>query len=116
MAGRIRNRRELRKQTDQAEQAEGAGATPTAAPRAKRKPAAPKAKKARKPKEAPRQRVRWGVFDGGMKQVAIFDYKQRAAADQKVLELNTRKKGDYFLQMVKEPMPDPAPAASLGVE
>jgi hypothetical protein len=44
-----------------------------------------------------------------MKQVAIFDYNQRAAAEDKLADLLCRKKGLYFLQVVKEPMPEPAP-------
>jgi hypothetical protein len=53
-------------------------------------------------------RVRWGVFDGSMKQVAIFDYNQRAAADEKAAELAAKKNSAFFLQMVKEPMQEPA--------
>jgi hypothetical protein len=41
-----------------------------------------------------------------MKQVAIFDYNQRAAADEKIADLIARKKGIHFLQIVKEPMPE----------
>jgi hypothetical protein len=142
MAGRILNRRELRKQADEAEAREspqdpeaadeddevddtgdaggdedegsGAGTEDGAddeAPRPAKKPAkaeAPAAK-ARKPKVAPRMRARWGVFDASMKQVAIFDHNQRAAADQKAAELAARKNGTFFLQLVKEPMPEPAP-------
>ena len=44
-----------------------------------------------------------------MKQVAVFDYSQRGAADQKLADLNAKKAGGYFLQMVKEPMPTPPP-------
>ena len=58
------------------------------------------------------QRARWGVFDSGMKQVAIFDYNQRAAADQKVADLTAKKNGTFFLQVVKEAMPDAIPAES----
>jgi hypothetical protein len=64
-------------------------------------------RKARPKKAPPRLRARWGVFDLGMKQVAVFDYNQRAAADEKLAHLNERKKGFYFLQLVKEPMPEP---------
>ena len=150
MAGRILNRRELRKQADEAEaresqqdpeaadeddevddtdeagedEAEGPGAdtedgADDEAPRPAKKPAkakapAAKARKPRKPQVAPRMRARWGVFDGSMKQVAVFDYKDRPAADAKVADLlATRKTGTFFLQMVKEPMPEdaaPAPA------
>jgi hypothetical protein len=145
MAGRILNRRELRKQADEAEarespqdseaadeddevedtgdagededegpDADTEGGADDEAPRPAKKPAkakapAAKARKPRKPKAAPRMRVRWGVFDDSMKQVAIFDFNQRAAADAKAAELAAKKKGTFFLQMVKEPMPEPAP-------
>ena len=145
MAGRILNRRELRKQADEAEarksrqdseaadedaevedtgnaggdEDEGPGADTEGgvddeSPRPARKPAqakppAAKARKPRKPKVPPRRRARWGVFDASMKQVAIFDYNQRAAADEKAAELAAKKNGTFFLQLVKEPMPEPAP-------
>ena len=79
MTGQILNRRELRRQADQAEQpgAVAPDAAPAEVPpekqaKAKKAPAAPKAKKPRKPKTPPRLRARWGVFNGAMKQVAIF--------------------------------------------
>jgi hypothetical protein len=145
MAGRILNRRELRKQADEAEarespqdseaadeddevegtgdagedEDEGLGADTEGgaddeSPRPARKPAqakapAAKARKPRKPKAVPRMRARWGVFDASMRQVAIFDYNQRAAADEKAAELAAKKNGTFFLQMVKEPMSEPAP-------
>ena len=117
MAGRILNRRELRKQ------AEGVGQTEAIAPEAvpadvapakkktRARPATPaKPRAARAKKAPPRMRARWGLFDQGMKQVAIFDYNQRAAADEKLADLLAKKKGLHFLQIVKEPMPEPAPA------
>ena len=51
-----------------------------------------------------------------MKQVAIFDYNQRAAADEKLADLNTRKKPGHFLQIVKEPMAEPEPVAEPAPE
>jgi hypothetical protein len=54
------------------------------------------------------------VFDGGMKQVAIFDYKQRAAAEEKAADLRARKSGVFFLQIVKGPMPEPPGGAVPG--
>jgi hypothetical protein len=119
MAGRTRNIRELRAQAEQADRlaAEAAAAGPPAqAAGAKqagaKAPAAPRAKKPRKPKVPPRLCARWGVFDGGMRQVATFDYNQRAAAQAKLDELASRNKGLHFLQIVKEPMPEAAPAAA----
>jgi len=117
MAGRILNRRELRKQADEAEQLAPPVPTETAAAPPKKKartksttPAKPRAPRAKK--APPRMRARWGVFDQSMKQVAIFDYNQRAAADQKLADLLGRNKGVHFLQIVKEPMPEPEPAAA----
>jgi hypothetical protein len=114
MAGRTLNRRELRKQADQAEQSGAESADAVVVPSVKKKakakaPAAPRVRKARPKKAPPRLRARWGVFDTGMKQVAIFDYSQRAAAEAKLADLLTKKKGIYFLQIVKEPMPEPEP-------
>jgi hypothetical protein len=152
MAGRILNRRELRKQADEAEarespqdseandeddevedtgdagvdEDEGPGAdtedgaddesprpakkpAKAKAPAAKAKAPAAKPRKPRKPKAAPRMRARWGVFDAAMRLVAIFDYNQRAAADEKAAELAAKKNGSFFLQLVKESMPELAP-------
>ena len=129
MAGRTLNRRELRRQSDAAEAASREGAedeaeategseeegdeeAPATKAKAKAKPKA--SRKARKPKATPRMRARWGVFDSSIKQVAVYDYKDRAAADAKVAALlATRKTGTFFVQMVKEPMAEdaaPAPA------
>jgi hypothetical protein len=77
------------------------------APATKRKPRAKKL--------PPRMRALWGIFDAGMKQVAIFDYNQRAAADEKLADLLAKKKGGHFLQIVKEPMPEPALVESPSV-
>ncbi len=117
MAGRTLNRRALREQADQVEQSEAIATEVVKIPLKKvqkaKAPAAPKVKKPRAKKAPPRLRARWGVFDSGMKQVAIFDYNQRAAADEKLADLLARKKGTHFLQIVKDPMPEPAPAEVL---
>lgn len=110
MARRILNRRELRRSADQTEQQAASPEAEAAAPKkaSKAKAATPKPKKPRKKKEPPRMCARWGVFDSGMRQVAIFDYNQRAEADQKVADLTAKKNAVYFLQIVKEPMAEPA--------
>jgi hypothetical protein len=139
MAGRILNRRELRRQSDAAESASldqvedeaeavaeeeneseegkaagGSEGVGDEAPPAKAK-AKPRAVRKPRKKAAPRLRARWGVFDAAMKQVAVFDYKDRPAADAKVAELlAARKTGTFFLQMVKEPMPEDAAQAPGG--
>ena len=110
MASRIMNRRALRDQVDQAALAEKAvpdGAVAVVTLKKKRKaPATPRVKKPRAKKLPPRMCARWCVFDGAMKQVAIFDYNQRAAADEKLADLLAKKKG-HFMQIVKEPMAEP---------
>ena len=122
MAGRILNRRQLREQADQAEQSKAvASDLPVAVvpPKKEAKGRAapgPKAKKPRKVKAPPRMQARWSVFDAAMKQVAIFDYSQRAAANEKLADLLAKKKGAHFLQIVKEPMPELAPAEALLAE
>jgi hypothetical protein len=121
MAGRILNRRELRKQTDQAEQAEAgvldpaATVSPPKAAARRKAGAPPKVRKPRKPKASPRMRALWCVYDGGMKEVALFDYNQRAAAEQKLATLLGKQKGTYFLQIVKQPMSSGEPAETSSV-
>ena len=116
MVSRTLKRRELRQQAEQAQPPEAvasdtAAMGPPGKPAPAKAPGASKGSKARAKKVPPRLRARWGVFDVAMKQVAIFDYNQRAAADDKLAELLARKKGLHFLQIVKEPMPEPAPTA-----
>jgi hypothetical protein len=107
MAKRILNRRQLRDEADQAAQA----ASPPSEPVAKVKaPKAPRKPRPKKVKEPERLRAFWGVFDNNMKRVAIFNYNQRAEADRKVADLNVKKAGQFFLQLVKEPMVVPAAA------
>lgn len=119
MAGRLLDRRELRKQSDQVAQAEADGTEaaatdelPKAAP--KRKSAA-KPRQPRKPKAPPRMRAMWCVYDGGMKEIALFDYNQRPAAEEKLAVLRGKHKGVYFLQIVKQPMPAAEPAQTPSV-
>src|SRR5262249_642243 len=118
MARRTLNRHELRKQAEAAEQ-DPAETTAPEATQAKPKKASKArsagttAKKPRKKKEPPRLCARWGVFDNSMKQVASFAYNQRAEADQKVADLSQKKAGGYFIQIVKEPMPEPAAETAM---
>ena len=55
------------------------------------------------------------VYDRGMKEVARFDYNQRAAAEEKLAALLGKQKGVYFLHIVKQPMLDAAPAGAPSV-
>lgn len=68
-------------------------------------PAAPKKKassrkKAKTPEEGPRMKLYWGVFNQSMKRVALYDFSQRDAAQQKAEDLS--KKTPHFVQKVKE--------------
>jgi hypothetical protein len=99
MAGRIRNRLDLRRQAELAEER---------GPRAPERDA--DASRGRAPRKtagraaSARVCARWGVFDGAMKLVETFDYNQKARAEARVAELNGERKNGttYFLQMVKE--------------
>ena len=117
MPRRILNRRELRIQADQTSRAEQANGVPEAEPAAEKRKAkegiTPKTRKSRAKRPAPRMRARWGVFDGSMKQIAIFDYHDRAGAEEKLAELREKKKSLHFVQIVKEPMPEPVAAEAV---
>jgi hypothetical protein len=109
----------LREQADQAEREaadEGVAAPDKAVAKGgkAKKPTAPRARTTRAKKAPTRMVARWGVFDGGMKRVAIFDYNQRAAAEEKLADLLGKQKGTYCLQIVKEPMPEPEGAVVPG--
>jgi hypothetical protein len=119
MAGKILNRRELREPLPQAQVAgvvNGDAAVPDDAGPKKKTKKAPAKRKPRAKKTPPRMCARWGVFDGSLKQLAIFDYNCRAAADEKLADLVANKKGSFFLQIVKEPMPEPAPVEAALAE
>ena len=110
MAKRLLNRRAIREQNDQADGAAAEPAVAAAATKAapKNPPAKPRARR-KAVKVPPVLFARWAVCDNGMKRVAVFGYRDRAAADAKLAEMLERKAGGYFLQMVKDPQDPPAP-------
>ncbi len=69
-------------------------------------PAKPRARK-KAAKIPPRMFARWAVCDGGFKRVAVFEYKARADADAKLIQLREDKKGPFFLQLIKDPYDPP---------
>ena len=121
MATRTLSRRALRDQHDQSERAE-AELDETPAPEAKvKKPRARKAVAAKpaKVKAPPKPRkkavkvparmvAKWAVCDGGLKRVAVFDYRDRAGADARLADMLERKPGAFYLQLVKDPYDPPA--------
>ena len=78
MAGRIRNRRARREQADQIEQSVrsaclGHGSDTAQETFQDKGSGCAECEKNAREKAPPRLCARWGVFDSGMKQVAIFD-------------------------------------------
>jgi hypothetical protein len=129
MATRTLNRRALRDQNDAAEAGEaeedveadeGAGDEDGPKPRARKKAtkASTKPKALAKPRarkkavKVPERTVaRWAVCDNGAKRLAVFEYKDRAGADAKLVEVRERKAGTYYLVLVKDPYEPPAEPA-----
>lgn len=139
MAGKPRNRMELRRQYEAAEPLdpmedeaddtfEGAGDDDDEGePRAKKKPKAAKAKAVKAPKAAKaprasksakpsaRMRIVWAVVNDAFKTIATFEFTQKDAALAKAEEMMQKGKGTHFVQKVKEPMPDDAPGLGASI-
>jgi hypothetical protein len=111
MARKIVNRKELRAQADAAEARGKSKAAKAKAPKEK----AVKEKKAKEPKKAGekkparkkvakevRMKAYWGVFNQGMKRLALFEYADKKAADKKVAELIGSSRVHHFVQLIKE--------------
>jgi hypothetical protein len=49
-----------------------------------------------------RQRAYWGVFDGAMKQVALFEYARGADAEKDAKERSKEKSQPHFVQIVRK--------------
>ena len=96
MARKVVSRRALR------EEAEAVEAADAAAPKKKKKKA--KAKRKSRAKEAVevRKKLYWGVFSQSMKRVALYDFDQKEAAEQKAEDLGKGGKSPHFVQRVKE--------------
>jgi hypothetical protein len=112
MARKVVNRKELRAQADAAE---ARGKTKAASKEKTTKEKAPKEKKAKEPKKPgekkparkktakeARMKAYWGVFNSGMKRLALFEYADKKAADKKVQELIGSSRAHHFVQLVKE--------------
>jgi hypothetical protein len=112
MARKVVNRKELRAQNDAAEAREK-----TKKPAKEKAAKTPKAKKekvakdptkpAKKPsrkktaKEA-RMKAYWGVYNQGMKRLAMFEYSDKKAAEKKAADLMASSRTNHFIQLVKE--------------
>ena len=107
MARKTPSRLELRKQV---EAADAIGAPPTEGA-TKKKAKEPKKKAAARPKRTKvkaiiRKRLVWGVFSSSMKEEGRFAYADLEAAEARVAELSLKHKRTYFVQPIKEPLPD----------
>lgn len=101
------NRMELRRQSEASEQdgSENGGAATKTAKKKTASATKPKTTRKTAKKKAPaRMRAQWGVFNGSMHRVALFDYAERDAADAKATQLSKTAKGNHFVQVVKEPI------------
>ena len=57
----------------------------------------------------------WAVVNDAFKPVATFEYSQKDEAYARAKELTEKGKGTYFVQKVKEPMPDDAPGLGASI-
>ena len=113
MARKVVNRKELRAQNDAAEAREKTKkspkekATKEKTPKAKKEKVAKDPTKAKKPsrkktaKEA-RMKAYWGVYNQGMKRLAMFEYSDKKAAEKKAADLMASSRTNHFIQLVKE--------------
>jgi len=121
MARKTQSRLELRKQAEAAEamdaeidiEVDDAGDedAPKKKKKAVKKKTATRAKRL-KTKAVVRKRLVWGVFSSSMKEEARFPYAEREAAEQRAEALTQKNKRTYFVQPIKEPIPDAPPAAA----
>ena len=110
MARKVVNRKQLRAQNDAAEAREKTTkkSTKEKTVKAKKEKAAKEpGKAAKKPsrkktaKEA-RMKAYWGVYNQGMKRLALFEYSDRKAAEKKAADLMASSRTNHFIQLVKE--------------
>ena len=120
MARKVVNRKELRAQSDAAEardKAKPGKDKPAKAKSSKEKPVKVKKEKAvkepgkiaakktvrkKKPPKEVRLKAFWGVFNQGMKRLALFEYSDRKAAEKKAADLMASARTSHFIQLVKE--------------
>ena len=72
----------------------------------KKKTTTKESKPRKKAVKAVRRRVVWVVFDNSNKKIAQYDYTRKVEADEHAARLQTEKKQTYFVQPVKEEIPE----------
>ena len=129
MAGKPRDRRELRRQYDAAEpldpmedeaedvvdEADDEDAGEKKPKKKAKAPAKPKTKTPKAAKPAARMRIVWVVMNDAFKPIATFEYAQREAAEAKAKEMTEKGKGTHFVHKIKEAMPDDAPGLGAAI-
>ena len=115
MARKVVNRKELRAQNDAAEAREKTKKSPKKSPtdkvaktpKAKKEkvvkdPKAPKKPSRKKTAKESRMKAYWGVYNQGMKRLAMFEYSDKKAAEKKAADLMASSRTNHFIQLVKE--------------
>jgi len=98
MARKILNRKELRQEGETAERLAAAKGSATKKTVKKK----PKRKSRAKAAAEVRLKAAWGVFNQSLRRIALFEYSQRAQAEQKAKDLTDSQKTPHFVQLVKE--------------
>ena len=114
MARKVVNRKELRAQNDAAEAREKTKKSPKEKATKEKTPKAKKEKVAKDPTKAAkkpsrkktakeaRMKAYWGVYNQGMKRLAMFEYSDKKAAEKKAADLMASSRTNHFIQLVKE--------------
>ena len=115
MARKVVNRKELRAQNDAAEAREKTKKAPKKSPPDKaaktpkvkkekvvKDPKAPKKPSRKKTAKESRMKAYWGVYNQGMKRLAMFEYSDKKAAEKKAADLMASSRTNHFIQLVKE--------------
>jgi hypothetical protein len=107
MAKRTRNIKELREQAEAAEKQGKSAAAEAGEKKGKegKKKAAAKPKRS-KAKVIVRKRLVWGVFSSSLKEEGRFPYAEKDAAEARAADLAAKHKRTYFVQPIKEPLPE----------
>ncbi len=109
MAKRTKSIREMREQAEAAEkQGKTAAGEGTAGDKKKVKEGKKKAAKPKrsKVKVVVRKRLLWGVFSSSLKEEGRFPYAEKDAAESRAADLAAKHKRTYFVQPIKEPLPE----------